>query len=65
MVSLPTTDGPFTELLSWAGTFPIELPYSLVLSELRREYCDVFSTKLDLDKDLAKPDGPAVNCAIS
>jgi hypothetical protein len=29
---------PFTEWFKLAGTLPIELPYSLVLSLLRREY---------------------------
>ena len=52
---------PFTELLRLAGTLPIEFPYSDVFSEFLRLYYDVFSTRLDLDNDCAKPLGPAVN----
>jgi hypothetical protein len=58
--------------LTFAGTFPTELPYSDALSLLRREYCppscplyyptiDVLSYRLDRERDLVKPYGPAVN----
>jgi hypothetical protein len=36
-------------------------PWSEALSELRREYCERFSAKFDLEIDRAKPWGPAVN----
>ena len=56
---------PLTEWLRLDGTFPIEVPCSEPLSLWRREYYDVFSTRLDLESDLVNPVGPAVNWAWS
>ena len=40
-------------------------PGSETLSEFLREYCDRFSARLEREIERAKPDGPAVNWAIS
>ena len=42
-----------------------EPPGSDALSEFRLEYWDKFSARLEREIDLAKPEGPAVNYAIS
>ena len=53
-------------LLCDAAPIFVELPPgSLALSELRRLYYERFSARFDREIDLAKPDGPAVNYAIS